>query len=126
MNILIFLLLLSWAHAKTCSNHDGCSGDSISDTSLTCNGGERCCKDTRFTCTANSCTVIIKVEVMTSFEVVSYMPWTLLLSFLNVKLLVQSVRMLKYSALWLVIVYAMAVHPTLRCIARLEFYVLWW
>ena len=60
MNILIFLLIIACAHAKYCSNHDGCSGDSISDSSLTCNGGERCCKDTKFTCTANSCTVTIK------------------------------------------------------------------
>ena len=60
MNLLLFFALLSYVHAKTCSNHDGCSGDSISDSSLTCNGGERCCKDTKFTCTANSCTVLIK------------------------------------------------------------------
>ena len=60
MHWLSFLLLLACVHAKTCSNHDGCSGDSISDSSLTCNGGERCCKDTKFTCTGNSCTVTIK------------------------------------------------------------------
>ena len=60
MHLILFFTLIIFANAKTCSNHDGCSGDSISDTSLTCNGGERCCKDTRFTCTGNSCTVIIK------------------------------------------------------------------
>ena len=67
----------------------------------------------------------LKVEVMTSFEVVSYMPWMLPLYILNVKLLdKESVRMLKYSAQWLVIVYVMAARPTPRCIAHLEFYVL--
>ena len=60
MHLLLLLLLLACVHAKYCSNHDGCSGDSISDSSLTCSGGERCCKDTKFTCTANSCTVTIK------------------------------------------------------------------
>jgi len=67
----------------------------------------------------------LKVEVMTSFEEVSSMPWMLLLYILNVKLLVQeSVRMLKYSAPWLAIVYVMGVRPTPKCIAPLEFYVL--
>ena len=60
MHGLFFILLLACVHAKTCSNHDGCSGDSISDSSLTCNGGERCCKDMTFTCTEPSCTVTIK------------------------------------------------------------------
>jgi len=60
MHGLFFILLLACVHAKTCSNHDGCKGDIISDSSLTCNGGERCCQDTKFTCTTNSCTVIIK------------------------------------------------------------------
>jgi len=67
----------------------------------------------------------LKVEVMTSFEVVSYMPWMLPLYILNVKPVDRErVRMLKYSALWLAIVYAMDVRPMLRCTARLEFYVL--
>ena len=67
----------------------------------------------------------LKVEVMTSFEVVSYTPWMLPLYILNVKPLVkESVRMLKYSAPWLEIVYAMGVRPTLRCTVQPGFYVL--
>ena len=57
---LYFSLWVVQVTSKSCSGHDGCSGDFISDSSLTCNGGERCCKDTKFTCTGNSCTVQIK------------------------------------------------------------------
>ena len=57
---ILLLTFIIHVSGKSCSGHDGCSNQYISDTSLTCNGGERCCKDTRFTCTGSSCTVTIK------------------------------------------------------------------
>ena len=59
MRWLILACLLVPIGATSCSGHDGCKGTSISDSSLTCNGGERCCKDMTFTCTGASCTVTI-------------------------------------------------------------------
>ena len=60
MHILIFLLLLYQVQAKTCSGHDGCKNLIVADSSLTCSGGERCCKNVRFTCTTPSCTVTVR------------------------------------------------------------------
>ena len=56
--LLIFTLIIN-VYGKSCSGHDGCKGIDMADTSLTCNGGERCCKDSTFTCTGNPCTVTI-------------------------------------------------------------------
>lgn len=59
MRWLVLVCLLVPVGATFCSGHDGCKGTSVSHGSLTCNGGERCCKDMRFTCTDSYCTVTI-------------------------------------------------------------------
>ena len=60
MRFLCLFLLIVPITSLSCSGHDGCSRQDKSDSTLTCNGGERCCKDMKFTCTDPTCTVTIK------------------------------------------------------------------
>ena len=59
--LVIFTLILYRIVAKSCSGHDGCKNQVFTDHSLTCNGGERCCKNVAMTCTSGmACDVKIK------------------------------------------------------------------
>ena len=59
--LLVFTLFIYRIYAKSCSGHDGCKDQVFTDHSLTCNGGERCCKNVAMTCTSGmACDVKIK------------------------------------------------------------------
>ena len=59
--LVIFILIIYRIHSKSCSGHDGCKDQVFTDNSLTCNGGERCCKNVEMTCTSGMvCNVKIK------------------------------------------------------------------
>ena len=59
--LLVFTLFIYRIYAKSCSGHDGCKDQVFTDHSLTCNGGERCCKNVAMTCTSGmACNVKIK------------------------------------------------------------------
>ena len=59
MRFLCIFLFIVPITSLYCSGHDGCANQDKSDDSLTCSGGERCCKDMKFTCTDPTCTVTI-------------------------------------------------------------------
>ena len=59
--LVIFILIIYRIHSKSCSGHDGCKDQVFTDNSLTCDGGERCCKNVEMTCTSGmACNVKIK------------------------------------------------------------------
>ena len=61
LRLFIFTLFIYRIYAKSCSGHDGCKDEVFTDHSLTCNGGERCCKNVAMTCTSGmACNVKIK------------------------------------------------------------------
>ena len=59
---LLFLLTVFRPVLGTyCTGHDGCQDQSIVDSALTCSGGERCCKNVRFTC-SDPTTCVVNVN----------------------------------------------------------------
>ena len=123
-HILIFTLI-GQVIGKSCSGHDGCKGIDMADTSLTCNGGERCCKDSTFTCTGNSCTVTITGGGHDQFRGSTLFAMDSTALVLNVPGPVpEHVNPLKFIVLCLVIVSVNPVHLVLKCIVLTVFSVL--